>query len=346
LTPRRAESSSSSNDSREPQPGAGWDESSETGPAAAVRCAAWAREEGVDPIGTAGTFNGYLLVEWPLPWPPDLSEIPELAPLVARLRGTNIRLQGLVSDAPPGPDRHAILYRRPAAAGDHPAIGGFNGFVRREVTAPLAGLVRAALGLLDASPEERDGVDGQDQRDVLICGHGRRDRCCGTLGTKLALELASDAAFGALNVRVWRTSHTGGHRFAPTLIVLPEATVWGFADRQLALRIVQRDGTAADLLDHYRGCSGLPSPPVQALERAVMAQVGWSLLSFARQGTSGPDGEVRLVVAGPRGTTTWRANARMGRQMPVPVCGAALGEATKSEPEWILSGVEVESALM
>ena len=48
--------------------------------------------------------------------------------------------------------------------------------------------------------------------DVLVCTHGTRDTCCGSLGTRLWRDL--DA--GGATVR--RTSHTGGHRFAPTAV--------------------------------------------------------------------------------------------------------------------------------
>ena len=110
--------------------------SSELDTATNLRCSAWTYQHHVDPIGTAGTYAGYLLVEWPLPWPHDLSEVPELAPLVSALAGTGIRLQGLVATWPHGPERHAILYH----PGDE-ASKGFDHFERREVIAPLDDLV-------------------------------------------------------------------------------------------------------------------------------------------------------------------------------------------------------------
>ena len=35
------------------------------------RCSSWAREAGVRPLGTAAHATGWLLVDWPLPWPKD-----------------------------------------------------------------------------------------------------------------------------------------------------------------------------------------------------------------------------------------------------------------------------------
>ncbi len=306
--------------------------SSQLDTATSLRCSEWTRRNAVDPIGTAGTYAGYLLVEWPLPWPRDLGEVPELAPLVSALAGTGIRLQGLVATWSHGPERHAVLYRRPS---DVPA--GFGGFERREVTAPLEDLVASALELLANGGSGITG-GGPGPTDVLICGHGRRDRCCGTLGTTLALQLAADGV-GVGDVRLWRTSHTGGHRFAPTMIVLPEATVWAFADPDMVERILRRDGSIDDLVPRYRGCSGLSSPRVQALERSVLAEMGWPLFSSVRLGTDRPDGPVSLEVRGPSTATRWEAAVTIGRQLPVPVCGSPIEEATKSEPELVVDWV-------
>jgi hypothetical protein len=300
--------------------------------ATTLRCSEWTYQQNVDPIGTAGTYTGYLLVEWPLPWPHDLSEVSELAPLVSALAGTGIRLQGLVATWPHGPERHAILYHRSTDPSE-----GFAQLERRQVIAPLGDLVASALDLLEdrASPVD---TAPSGPTDILICGHGRRDRCCGTLGTSLALQLAADQ-IGGDNIRLWRTSHTGGHRFAPTMIVLPEATVWAFVDADMVQRIVRRDGALDDLVPRYRGCSGLISPGLQALERAVLAETGWALLSSRRRGTELPGGSVSLHVEGPGVSATWEATVRTGRVLPVPVCGSPIEEAKKSEAELIIDGV-------
>ncbi|HEX4245519.1 MAG TPA: sucrase ferredoxin [Acidimicrobiales bacterium] len=296
-----------------------------------LRCSEWTHQHEVDPIGTAGTYAGYLLLEWPLPWPHDLSEVPDLAPVVEALAGTGIRLQGLVATWDHGPQRHAILYHR-----RHDELPGFASFARREVIAPLDGLVASALELLDDRETAPDGSPPA-LTDVLICGHGRRDRCCGALGTSLALELA--AGGGARDeIRLWRTSHTGGHRFAPTMIVLPEATVWAFADADMVERITRRDGSLDDLVPRYRGCSGLGSPRVQALERAVLAEMGWPVLSSVRWGEELPDGSVSLRVQGPD-PSAWEGTVTTGRQLPVPVCGSPIDAATKSETELVVNQV-------
>ncbi len=51
---------------------------------------------------------------------------------------------------------------------------------------------------------------------LLVCANGRRDVCCAVRGRPIARALAE-----LRPGRVWECTHTGGHRFAPTGIVLP-----------------------------------------------------------------------------------------------------------------------------
>jgi hypothetical protein len=285
-----------------------------------LRCSTWTRQEGVDPIGSAGCYSGYLLVEWPLPWPRDVAEIPELAPVAAAAREANHRLQALVPVPERGP-RRVIHHRWDAGA------GRFDG---REAPAggDPAGVALALLG--GGEPAGTEPVRG---RDLLVCGHGRRDRCCGSLGVSLEEGLAAPGALPA-DVRAWRTSHTGGHRFAPTAIVLPEGTCWGYLDAAATTRILTREGPASDQARRYRGCAGLDTPAVQALEREVLAEVGWGLLDRPRRGEEDGDGTVRLAVEQPDGRVrTWQGRVRVRRVLPVPQCGQPVTGQEKTEDE-------------
>lgn len=286
-----------------------------------LRCSLWARTQDLDPAGTAGSYAGYLLLDTPLPWPRDVSEIPDVAALADLLVGSGIRVQAMV---PSGPGRKAVLYR-----------GSAGSFAGRSVD--VGSDVHAAVTeLLDGGGQPLGG------RDLLVCGHGRRDVCCGSAGTELALELGR----GSLpeGVRLHRTSHTGGHRFAPTFIVLPEATLWAFADVDLIDRVLERRGDAADVADRYRGCSGLQGARVQALEREVLRAVGWDLLDWERSGGETEYGYVRLVaVDGSGRERSWEAEVTPGRVVPVPDCGRPIEEARKSETEWRVEGLRTGS---
>jgi hypothetical protein len=149
-----------------------------------------------------------------------------------------------------------------------------------------------------------------------------------------------DAGALPAGTRLWATTHTGGHRFAPNAIVLPEGTVWGFLDAGRLARIVRREGPVDDLLPHYRGCAGLASPALQALERAVLAEVGWDLFDCRRTGTELGEGRVRLEVTGTHGAVrTWEGVVEVGRVLPVPECGQPVTAAEKTEPELVLTGL-------
>ena len=115
--------------------------------------------------------------------------------------------------------------------------------------------------LLDAStpPTNLPGeVLPTPERALLVCTNAKRDQCCAVLGRPLAAALARAADAGA---EVWETSHTGGHRFAPTFVSLPDGYLFGGAQA----------GTRS--LDSCRGRSSLP-PAAQVAELLVLQRLG------------------------------------------------------------------------
>jgi hypothetical protein len=292
-----------------------------------LRCSAWARTVDLDPGGTAGSYDGYLVVDLPLPWPRDVSEIPEVAGLSDLLAGSGLRIQAAVP-ADEG-RRRVALYSRDGRSG----FAGFGGRAA-DVAGSLRSTVSELLGGDSGSPVGY-------RREVLVCTHGRRDVCCGSMGTELHASLVSSSL--TADVRLGRTSHTGGHRFAPTFVVLPEATVWAFADTELVLSVLNRRGDPSVAANHYRGCAGLPGPRVQVVEREVLRRVGWDLLSCARWGSEVAGDLVRLEVSGEGGAVSiWEASVVPGRTLPVPDCGKPIEEAKKSETEWEVRGLRLD----
>ena len=300
--------------------------SPEVGP----RCSAWARTTGVDPIGTAGCYRGFVLVQQPLPWPRDVSEIERHSGLSTLARNLGVLLQAVL---PVGGEPLLTLYLAPESE------MGFSGFVRRE--GPIGTDPAATFEYLLSDGNWRAPTpDAAPIRDILICTHGRRDVCCGGLGTSLALGLAH-TQFPS-GTRQWRTSHTGGHRFAPTFIVLPEGTLWSYADAKLVEQVVWRQGDPATVADRYRGCSGLVSPAIQALEHEVLRRVGWDLLDRHRLGLETTGATKHLRVRRPEGATdVWEADVFRGRELAVPGCSRPIGESTKSEHEWLVKGLRL-----
>src|ERR671918_550137 len=85
----------------------------------ALRCSSFARSEDLDPVGSAGSYRGVVLVEIPLPWPREITEHPALAPAAPALEAANVRLQGLVPEAQGPPGRRGVVSSpRPAGPFD------------------------------------------------------------------------------------------------------------------------------------------------------------------------------------------------------------------------------------
>ncbi|MGH9111363.1 MAG: sucrase ferredoxin [Acidimicrobiales bacterium] len=300
----------------------------------AQRCSGFAREQDLDPAGSAGSYDGFALVELPLPWPGEITEHPTLVPVAPMLKDAGVRVQGLVPrDSSAPDDRRVVWFTRPEGAFDRYRATAWS-VVDDRVTGALAALV--ASGGSDGGPATDVPVAG---RHVLVCTHGRRDACCGTLGTRLAVALPGLGA----GVHVWRTSHTGGHRFAPTALLLPEGTLWAYLDLDRLVGISDRTLDVDEAAGLYRGCAGLGGPEVQAAEREALRAVGWSWFEHRRRGRvmeiDGDRTRVRLDAESPDGRRlAFEATVEVARLVPVPECGKPVSEAKKSAPELRVSG--------
>jgi hypothetical protein len=107
---------------------------------------------------------------------------------------------------------------------------------------------------------------------LMICTNSRRDICCSVRGRPVAAESASQRPG-----QVWECSHTGGHRFAPTGVLLPYGQTFGRLSASSAVAAIDA-GMRAELADqllgvtHDRGRSHL-SAPEQAAESLVREQL-------------------------------------------------------------------------
>jgi hypothetical protein len=308
-------------------------------PALSLRCASLARAGGYLPAGTAASAAAFVLVEVPLPWPSDVAEHPRLAPLVPVVKPHGGRLQALVPAETTSPGEvRVIVYRRPS--GPAGPLGPFDRFRRHERVVAEDRLVAEVGDLLDQAalvPEagNGDGADVAGMVDVLVCTHGRRDACCGSDGMRAYLDLSARAVPG---IRLWRTSHTGGHRFAPTALTFPLGRAWASIDATLLAGIVARSVDAATAAAHDRGCAAFADPFVQAADGAVLGAAGWSWLDRARRAETVALADDRRLVtltgSNDDGTIAYQVEVAVSRIVPVPDCGKPLDQARKSSPEF------------
>lgn len=311
-----------------------------------LRCSGFARSEELDPAGTAGSYDAYVAVDVRLPWPHEITEHPEVAPSAPALAAAGVRVQGVVPEPTSPPDtRRMVTFVRPAGPFHSYAAAAwtFPSAATSEVLAAVAAAVGAApadpaamVAAVGAGPATLAAAGAETGRHVLVCTHGTRDACCGSLGTRLAAA-GPEPALGA-GVHVWRTSHTGGHRFAPTAVLLPEGTAWAYLDAHSLVGIAGRTLAVDEAARRYRGCTGLRGPEVQAVEREALRTVGWAWLDHQRDGAvlerDGQAARVRLDGTVPGGArTTFEATVEVARVMPVPDCGKPIAEARKSAAE-------------
>lgn len=128
---------------------------------------------------------------------------------------------------------------------------------------------------------------------LLVCTNGRRDVCCAVKGRPVALD--ADAAFPG---RIWEVTHTSGHRFAPTAVLLPAGILHGRLDSEAAVELLEAADDGLTLLPGSRGRSTWPAP-AQAAELAVRELAG----------VLGLD-ELEVTTAQPAGDRRWRCEVR------------------------------------
>lgn len=264
--------------------------------------------------GTATRVTGWLCVEQPGAWGRDVIGDEVLgqeitAELAARTSAAKVR-PTLIRR--PGRNEFTGV-RTVLIASSRP-----QGFwcERFEIT-DLKQLLDLDLNLLNGPPP---GI-GASVRDplILVCAHGKRDQCCALFGRPIAANLAADYPD-----RVWECSHTGGHRFAPAMVLLPSGLTYGRVDTAAAIAAVEAVERGAVSLAGLRGRSG-HHPVEQVAEIAVREQVSARLDDLTvRLETDSTATDFDLAVVTHRDGRRWRVRTRtVGFPPRQASCGAA-----------------------
>ncbi|MEV6273794.1 sucrase ferredoxin [Nocardia sp. NPDC051832] len=212
--------------------------------------------------GSATKVGAWLCVEQPGAWGRDVigDEVlgPEITPeLAARTAAAQVR-PTLIRR----PGRNEFTGARTVLIANSRPEG--NWCERFEIT-DLKQLLDIDLHLLNGPPP---GIGARVTDPViLVCAHGKRDQCCALLGRPIAANLAAEYPD-----QVWECSHTGGHRFAPALVLLPSGLTYGRVDTESATAAVEAIRRGALALPGFRGRSG-HKPIEQVAEIAVREQV-------------------------------------------------------------------------
>lgn len=243
---------------------------------AGLRCSDGSLEAGEQLAGSAPEAVGWLALEQSGPWGPRAFTDSHLDPAVGRaieqasaahdVRPALIRRPGRHADAHA---RGGAQHRRVLAAHTSP---GRSWLLEGTVADPeeVLALDWAALrdGDLDAVRRSLPALVGSDRNHLLVCTNGTRDLCCAVKGRPVALGVA------ALQPdRVWEVTHTSGHRFAPTAVLLPAGTLHGRLDVAAAEELLHAADRGETVLAGSRGRSTWPSAG-QVAELAVRDRTG------------------------------------------------------------------------
>ncbi len=145
---------------------------------------------------------------------------------------------------------------------------------------------------------------------IFLCSNGKRDACCAEFGRALLREFPDED-------RLWECSHLGGHRFAPTALVLRTGEVLGRLSRESLAAALAGKPASAEVL---RGRVGR-SPQRQVAEISASAQAGIPLSEVTSVQRDTNDVEVTLRLAdGSQATSRLRLAQRDGSPRAVS-CG-------------------------
>jgi hypothetical protein len=268
---------------------------------------------GVSAYGTAARATFFVAVEQPGPWGRDAASESHLPAGLGRALAEACSSRGGRLSLIRRPGRHADAHDP-----GHLAYVAWSGtepwLLVARVTDPA---VLLELDLDALARGNRAGVQAslpgleESAPVLLVCTNGRRDVCCAVRGRPVALDAAAVSPG-----RVWEASHTGGHRFAPTGVMLPHGATLARLDLELSTAVLDaadRDELPHQVLGpvHDRGRSPL-SPPEQAAESHVRALTGET--SLTALSTSVRDPEDTTGPGATASTTTVAVVHRDGRE--------------------------------
>ncbi|MBB5153070.1 sucrase ferredoxin [Saccharopolyspora phatthalungensis] len=243
---------------------------------AAVATCAGLSEAFTEPLpGTAAVAGSWLCLEQRGPWGHNALVQSHLNPEIGRLLSARGDEHGVRIQLIRHPGRHADT------PGDSPRrvfiahTGPGTSWLRTATTTSPADLLDLDFDRIAAGHHDDWGRPVTDPL-LLVCTNGRRDRCCALLGRQLITALT-----GRHDGSIWESSHTGGHRFAPTAVVLPSGYTYGRLTPHTAEAVLSAAAAGKVVLDHCRGRSSWTRAG-QTAELAVREHIGEYLIDALR----------------------------------------------------------------
>jgi hypothetical protein len=243
-------------------------------------CADSSRQVGEDIIGSGTNHPTYILIECRTPWESqafDSKYVPSnLKDLVAEVEKAKLPVRFLLIES----GQLELKTHTKVLIYDKKNDGLLKGYKKNEFNVETIEQVVTVVRQYLAGKTPDCETDNSVSRDILVCTHGSHDKCCARYGNPFyAQAVATVCELNLNNVRLWKSSHFGGHRFAPTLIDFPEGRYYGNLDRESFKSIFTRTGDITCLNRVYRGWGLIPTT-IQVLERELILRYGWDWFNY------------------------------------------------------------------
>jgi hypothetical protein len=226
-------------------------------------CAEVSQENSEPLFATASRVEHWLLVEYRGLWP--------RRPLAGSLLSERVK-QHLTEQVEALGRSRLLFIRRPERRLE-PALRCYAASAQpgRERLSMLEVASHEELAEIDFAAGLADGGPGTalEHPLLVVCTHGKRDRCCARYGRPLYEELRDLAEPDW----VWQSTHVGGDRFAGNVVCLPQGLCFGRVGRADVGALLDHHLAGEIHLDRYRGRS-FYSFAAQAAEQAVRVETG------------------------------------------------------------------------
>ncbi len=246
-------------------------------------CSDRSRKAGEDIVGTATNNQTYVLIECPLPWNGDAFNsrwVPDNLRFFvkeAKQAKLPIKFQLIANDVSHKVNSTTLLIY-------HQEEGGGKGYSLREFKLENIEQAAATIKKWLWRKNLKYEINATTTRDILVCTHGSHDKCCARYGNPFYFYAKDTiSSLGLDKVRIWKSSHFGGHRFAPTMIDLPQGRYYGNLNQESFKSVLTQTGDISCFKDIYRGWGILPKS-IQIVERELILRYGWDWFNYKAAG--------------------------------------------------------------
>ncbi len=291
-------------------------------------CSQVAAAEARPPHGTALEAELWLLIEYERPWKAKALEDNEFsAPVRAHLaelpaacaqQGVSLRVQFIRRDS--GSAEARLLFADTRLA----SCGLLEGRFESEEELLAINASELTHGRLPAGL----GARSTDEEHFLVCTNGQRDVCCARFGLPLYRALRDQT-----DVPVWKTTHVGGHRYAPNLLCLPSGLMYGFVDADRAPELVRAHAAKRVLPRMLRGrtCLSAAAQSAECFLRAHLGAEGEMAVLHDVQAGAGGTGDAHTVqLVFEHNGTRRQATVTLRHEPEAEFAAASCGAAPKA----------------